>query len=226
MDSANKPEKLTEGTDDESIDLSAGFVLKSTSAASEPASAELTPDSFMAQHGNDVDPSAAEPEKFDFVPETPVASGGSEAKPIEGKPAWHWAAERDMPALQVLHFEAEVASDQAAYLPDLPSNLRPIAVAAKDGKIVAGLMSEDSIFVTLIGADSEVLESAGEVVIPILVAQARKEGTRFLQISLRARLAATLDGALQKIGFNRVDGIQYQLDTGVEANEQASTRRN
>ena len=198
MDSADKPERVTGGSREEDI------VPKNMPAAGEPA----------------------ELETFDCQPEAPVATDDSEASPIEGKPAWHWAAERDMPGLQLLHFEAEVASGQAAYLPELPSNLRPIAVAAKDGKILAGLMSEDSVVVTLIEMDPEVLESAGEVVIPILVAQARKERTRFLHCSLPAKLAATLDGALQKIGFKPVDGIQYRLDTGVEADEQDSTRRN
>jgi hypothetical protein len=37
MDSANKPETVTEGHEDESIDLSAGFVMKSTLASAEPA---------------------------------------------------------------------------------------------------------------------------------------------------------------------------------------------
>jgi hypothetical protein len=213
MDSANKTEKLTEGTDDESIDLSAGFVPKNTPAASvgEPSSAELTPDSFMAQQQTE-----------------PVASDGSEAKPIDGKAdiTWRWASRGDMEALRLHNFNAEMASGEAMYLPELPSNLRPIAVAAKDGKVVAGLMSEDSVVVTLIGMDPEVLESAGEVVIPILVAQARKERTRFLHCSLPTQLAATLDGVLQKVGFKPVDGIQYRLDTGVEADEQDSTRRN
>jgi len=47
----NQAREVPEGSHDESIDLSAGFVLKNTPASGEPASAELTPDSFMAQQG-------------------------------------------------------------------------------------------------------------------------------------------------------------------------------
>lgn len=53
--STNKPEKVSEVSDEERIDLSAGFVPKNTSAAGEPESVELTPDSWMEQHGRDVD---------------------------------------------------------------------------------------------------------------------------------------------------------------------------
>jgi hypothetical protein len=49
MDTANKPEKLPEGSNEEIIDLSAGFVPKKTSLAAEPRLNELTPDSFIAQ---------------------------------------------------------------------------------------------------------------------------------------------------------------------------------
>jgi hypothetical protein len=84
MDSANKPEKVPGESREESIDLSAGFVPKNAPAAGEPAPEELTPDSFMAQHGNDVDLSATEPEKFVFVPEETVVPDGNEAGSIDG----------------------------------------------------------------------------------------------------------------------------------------------
>jgi hypothetical protein len=226
MAGATKQGKIPEGSHDENIDLSAGFVPKSTHAAGEPASEELTPDSFMAQHSNDIDPSATEPEKFDFVPEEPVARTGSEPQPIE-KPAeitWHWAARADMTALQLLHFQAELAAGRGMYLPEL-SFPGAIAVARRADKIVGGFVVEESVVATPIGIDPEVLE-ASEVVISRVVAQARKDGTRFLHVTLPARLAVTLDGALQKVGFKLVDGIQYRLDTGIEAEEQDSTRRN
>ena len=70
-------------------------------------------------------------------------------------------------------------------------------------------MTEDSVIVSVIGQDPAMIESAREVVIPILVAQAKKERTRFLSLSLPRQLAATLDGVLQKVGFKPVDGIQY-----------------
>ena len=61
MAGSTKQGKVPEGCDDESIDLSAAFVLKNTPESGEPASADLTPDSFMAQQGSDVDLSATEP---------------------------------------------------------------------------------------------------------------------------------------------------------------------
>lgn len=110
MTGVKKRGKGSESFHDESVDLSAGFIPKNMPAGVGPA-AELTPDAFMAQHGHDVDSSNAEPEKFDFVPEAPVAPDGSEAKPIDGKAGltWRWAAETDMPSLQILHFQAEIA---------------------------------------------------------------------------------------------------------------------
>jgi hypothetical protein len=203
MDSANKPERLPEGFDDESIDLSGGFVPKTPQAAGEPPLDELTPDRFMAQQAKP----ASVPDSFDSFMAA-VAHDGSEAAPIEPKTeiTWRWASPGDMHALRLLN--AEMASAQTMYLPELPSDLRPIAAAAKGGNICGGLMSEDSVVVSLIGQDPAMIESAREVVIPILVAQARKERTRFLSLSLPKHLAATLDGVLQKVGFKPVDGIQ------------------
>jgi hypothetical protein len=112
------------------------------------------------------------------------------------------------------------------YLPNAASNLRVIAVAEKDGKVLGGILSEDSIVVSLIGQDPSVVESAGEWMTQIFVAQARKERTRFLQSSVPARLVARLDEALQKVGFKPLVGTSYRLDTGIEAAEQDGTRRN
>jgi hypothetical protein len=62
MDCSNKPEKVPVGScAEESIDLSAGFIPKNTPAAGEPASAELTPDAFMAQQPKP----ASVPDSFD-----------------------------------------------------------------------------------------------------------------------------------------------------------------
>jgi hypothetical protein len=114
VDLADKPEKLPEG--DESIDLSAGFVPKSTPATG--AAAELTPDAFMAQQSK---PAAASAElTFDsfMAQQAPVATDGGEAGPIDGKPiSWRWCTEADMPALQRLNFDAEIASSEQIYLP-------------------------------------------------------------------------------------------------------------
>jgi len=66
MAGANKQGKVSEGSDDESIDLSAGFIPKPE--AGEPPPEEMTPDSFI----------------------------------------WRWVAEKDMPALERLHFQAEI----------------------------------------------------------------------------------------------------------------------
>ena len=226
MDSANKPEKLPEGSDEE-IDLSAGFVPKNTPVAAEPRLNELTPDAFMAQQAK---PAAASAElTFDafMSQQPPFATDGGEAGPIDGKPiSWRWCTGADMPALQRLNFDAEIASGEQIYLPIAASNLRVIAVAERDGKVLGGILTEDSVSVSLVGMDPAVVESAGEWMTQIFVAQARKERTRFSSLSLPKQLAATLDAVLQKVGFKPVDGIQYRLDTGIEAEEQHSTRRN
>jgi hypothetical protein len=194
-------------SDDGDIDLAAGFVPSSPSAG-EPPEDPMTPDSFMKQLA-------------------PVVVEHGEAEPSEGKPvSWRWCTEADMPALQRLHFQAEIASGEAMYLPDAASNLRLIAVAERDGKVLGGIQLEDSIVVSLIGQDPSVIESAGEWMTQIIVAQARKERTRFLQSSVPARLVARLDDALQKVGFKPLVGTSYRLDTGIEADEKSSTRRN
>jgi hypothetical protein len=193
---------------EERIDLSAGFVPKSRSSAGEPPVDKMTPDSFMTR-------------------QAPVAIEGSEAGLIDEKSvSWRWCTEADMPALQRLNFDAEIASSEPIYLPKAASNLRIIAVAERDGKVLGGIQVEDSIVVSLIGQDPSVMESAGEWMTQIIVAQARKERTRFLQSSVPARLVARLDDALQKVGFKPLMGTSYRLDTGIEADEKSSTRRN
>jgi len=119
-------------------------------------------------------------------------------------------------ALRLCHFQSEVAAGEPLYLPDQPSDQRTIVVAERGGQIIGGILTEDSIAVTTIGLDSEVIESAADVVIPAILTVARQEKTRFLQLSLPASLAATLGSALQKIGFKEQQTVQYLLDTGVE----------
>ena len=225
MADAGKPRQGSGVSHEDGIDLSAGFVPKTPPAASEPSPRELTPDSFMAQQTNP----AAVPAELTFdsfmAQEAPVATDGGEVGRINGKPiSWRWCTEADMGVLQRLHFQAEIASGEAMYLPKAASNLRVIAVAERDGKVLGGIMSEDSIAVSLIGMDPAVVESAGEWMTQIFVAQAHKERTRFLQSSVPARLVARLDEALQKVGFKPLAGPSYQMDTGIEADEE--DRRN
>lgn len=143
MAEAIKQVKRSRISDEENIDLSAGLVPKIRPAAGEPPVDIVTPDSFMTQ-------------------QAPVAIEG-EAGPIDEKlVSCRWCTEADMPALQRLHFEAEIASGEAMYLPDAASNFRVIAVAERGGKVIGGIMGEDSILISLIGMDSSVVESAGE----------------------------------------------------------------
>lgn len=86
------------------------------------------------------------------------------------------------------------------------------------------MLTEDSIAVTTIGLDPEVIESAGDVFIPAILSLARQEATRSLQLALPARLAATLGSALQKVGFKKQETVQFLLDTGVE-NQNAGRRK-
>jgi hypothetical protein len=227
MAEAIKRGKGSEFSDEENIDLSAGFLPKNlpNESSTKPTSTELTPDSFMAQQ---LKPATVSPElTFDefMAQQAPAAIKSSDASPIVAGPiSWRWGTQADMPALQRLNFEAEIASGEPIYLPERASTWRVIAVAEKDGKVLGGIMTEDSIVVSLIGLDPSVLESAGEWLAQIVVAQAQKESTRFLQSSVSARLSASLDGAFQKLGFKPV-GTSYRLDTGVQAQEQP-TRRN
>jgi hypothetical protein len=69
-----------------------------------------------------------------------------------------------MTALRPCHFESEVAADEPLYLPDQPSDQRTIAIAERGGRIIGGMLAEDSIAVTTIGLDPEVIESAAETV--------------------------------------------------------------
>jgi hypothetical protein len=64
--------------------------------------------------------------------------------------------------------------------------LRVIAVAERDGKVLGGIMGEDSVLVSLIGTDPAVVESAGEWVTQIFVAQARKELPAWTRIEARS----------------------------------------
>jgi hypothetical protein len=200
MAGATKQGKVPEGSDDESIDLSAGFIPKTT------------------------------PEGIDFQPEVPVATDGSEAGPIDERPTeitWRWCTERDMPALQRLHFQAEIAAGRELYLPQLffKGGDRPvIAVAEKNGQIIGGVIGEDSITTTLIGMDAEVLESAGEIIIPVLVEKgARPLGIRLLHCLLPVPLA-DLGGALQKAGFKRAEPESvYQME--LKAEDSSDTKR-
>ena len=50
-----------------------------------------------------------------------------------------------------------------------------IALAERDGRVIGGIMSEDSIVVSLIGTDPSVVECAGEWLTQIVVARARME---------------------------------------------------
>src|SRR6266403_1060777 len=104
MDSTHKPEKLTESSEDETIDLSAGF-----------------------------------------VEQAPVTTGGGEAKPIDGKTGltWRWAAEADMPVLELLNFEAEIEAGRGMFLPEI-SFPGAIAVCERNGKIIGGVFAEES----------------------------------------------------------------------------------
>jgi hypothetical protein len=152
MAEAIKRGKGSESFQDASIDLSAGFVPKNTPAAGEPVRAELTPDSFTAQ------------------PEAHVAPDDSEPKPIAGEPeiTWRWAAEADMPALQLLHFQAEIAVGKEMYLPEL-SFPGAIAVARKDGNIVGGLERSEFVqsrkiqfhFMEVVNVKQEVIHREG-----------------------------------------------------------------
>jgi hypothetical protein len=228
MAGTTKQRKVRGSSDDEIMDLSAGFVPKNTPAANEPDSDELTPDSFMAQYGTAVDPAGSETEKVDFVPEEDVVPDDSEPKPIEEKNAeitWRWATESDMPALQLIHFQAEIAAGMELHLPEL-SFPGGIAIAQQDGKIVGGLVSEESVVVSLIGMDREVLKSAGEVVIPKIVDLASKEKKRFLHSSLPGHLAADLGGALQKAGFTPVEpgAVAYQMELKAEDSSTAKRK--
>lgn len=97
-----------------------------------------------------------------------------------------------MAALRLCHFQSEVVAGEPLYLPEQPSDQRRIFVAERGGQIIGGLLAEDSVVVTTIGLDPEVIESAAAGVIPAILSVARQEGTRFLHLSLPASLAATL----------------------------------
>jgi hypothetical protein len=119
----------------------------------------------------------------------------SEVELAEAPITWRWGRPADMAALRLCHFQSEVAAGEPLYLPEQPSDQRTIAIAERGGRVIGGMLTEDSIAVTTIGLDPEVIESAAEVVIPAILTVARQEGTRFLQLSLPASLAATLGSA-------------------------------
>jgi hypothetical protein len=85
--------------------------------------------------------------------ESPVVFDSSEVELAEAPITWRWARPADMAALRGCHFQSEVAAGQSLYLPDQPSDLRVIAVAEQGGKIIGGLVAEDSLVVTMIGSE-------------------------------------------------------------------------
>lgn len=166
----------------------------------------------------DFQPEAADPA------EPLMVLDSSEVELAAAPITWRWGRPADMAALRLCHFRSEVAAGEPLYLPEQPSDQRTIAVAERDGQIIGGILTEDSIAVTTIGLDPEVIESAAAGVIPAILSVARQEGTRFLQLSLPASLAATLTDALQKVGFKQQETVQFLLDTGVE-NQNAVRRK-
>jgi hypothetical protein len=111
---------------------------------------------------------------------------------------WRWATAADIPALRVCHFQSEVEAGKELFLPNGPSGQRVIAVAEKDGKIIGGLFAEDSVIVTMIGLEQSVAKSAYDAVIQPLLAFARNEGTRLVEVRLPR-------------------GVHFDLQTGAEA---------
>jgi hypothetical protein len=166
------------------------------------------------------------------------AHDGSKPQPTEI--TWRWAIENDVRALQLLHFQAEIALGREVYLRELsfPANGQTIggvpelsfpgviAVAEKDGQIIGGMSIEDSITATLIGMDAEVLESAGKVIIPLIVEKvALRRGIRLLHSSLPTQFATDLGGALQKAGFHgEREAISYRME--LNEDDSNSAKRN
>jgi len=161
------------------------------------------------------------------------AHDGSEPQPTEI--TWRWAIEKDVRALQLLHFQAEIASGREAFpangqtIGGVPELSFPgvIAVAEKNGQIIGGMSIEDSITATLIGVDAEVLESAGKVIIPLIVEKvALRRGIRLLHSSLPTPFSADLGGALQKAGFHHGgrEAISYRME--LKEDDSNSAKRN
>jgi hypothetical protein len=117
---------------------------------------------------------------------------------------WRWARPADMAALRVCHFQSEVAAGQPLYLPEQPSDQRVIAVAEQGGKIIGGLVAEDSVVVTMIGSEPSVAQSAYDV-IHMMLTVARSEGTRLVEIRLPT-------------------GEKFDLATGVETGQEKPTQ--
>jgi hypothetical protein len=118
---------------------------------------------------------------------------------------WRWARPADMAALRVCHFQSEVAAGQPLYLPEQPSDQRVIAVAEQGGKIIGGLVAEDSVVVTMIGSEPSVAQSAYDAVIHMMLTVARREGTRLVEIRLPT-------------------GEKFDLATGVETAQERPTQ--
>ena len=118
---------------------------------------------------------------------------------------WRWARHADMAALRVCHFQSEVAAGQPLYLPEQPSDQRVIAVAEQGGKIIGGLVAEDSVVVTMIGSEPSVANSAYDAVIHTMLTVARREGTRLVEIRLPP-------------------GEKFDLATGVETGQEKPTQ--
>lgn len=140
----------------------------------------------------DFQPEPVDPSKPSFVIEPP------DVPPTEAAVSWRWATAADMPALRVCHFQSEVAAGQELYLHDRSSDQRVIAVAEKGGKIVGGLFAEDSVIVTIVGLEQSVAKSAYDAVITTILALARNEGTRLVEVRLPC-------------------GVKFDLQTGAEA---------
>jgi len=121
----------------------------------------------------------------------------SEVELADAPITWRWGRAADMPALRVCHFQSEVAAGKPLYLPDQPSDQRVIAVAEKGGQIIGGLLAEDSVVVTMIGLEQSVAQSAYDAVISTILAVARNEGTRLVEIRLPC-------------------GVKFDMQTGAE----------
>jgi hypothetical protein len=85
------------------------------------------------------------------------------------------------------------------------SDQRVIAVAEKGGQIIGGAILEDSVVVTMVGLEPSVAKSAYDAVISTILALARNEGTRLVEVRLPA-------------------GDKFDLQTGVEPEREKPTQ--
>jgi hypothetical protein len=140
----------------------------------------------------DLQPDAVDPSEPSFVVEPP------EVEQAKAAITWRWANPADMLVLRVCHFQSEVMAGKELFLPDGLSDQTVIAVAERDGQIVGGLFAEDSVVVTMVGLERSAAESAYDAVIPTILALARSQGTRLVEVKLPA-------------------GVHFDLQTGAEA---------